>query len=279
MAKITPIPSEVFTAKNQTAMINTINSLWDMQIDTVTQKRVIEALELQGIPNEWMDELTENIDFFLDNQFTPVMSDKVDLAGDLLINQVNDLDLSYTPGNNALSFIDDEIVILGKDLKNPLSRNVTNVLRNSVDNDLTISQTKQMMNSAMTLTERDNIAYLKFKDNLSIDLTKKQRDVLANNYFKKLQRNRSERIARTELTRVKHFGEMDSINQNMSLGRIKGATKIWNRANFKDNWESSIVNDGVEVGINEEFPEPCATGNAFYPSEINEYCYLDYSIE
>ncbi|GAH04892.1 unnamed protein product, partial [marine sediment metagenome] len=75
MAKITPIPSEVFTAQNQTTLINTINSLWDVQIDTVTQKRVIEALELQGIPNEWMDELTENIDFFLDNQMTPVMSD------------------------------------------------------------------------------------------------------------------------------------------------------------------------------------------------------------
>ena len=281
MAKIKPTPSEVFTAQNQTSLIKVINSLWGMQIDTITQDRVIRALELQGLPNEWLNELTQNIDFFIDNQMTPTMIGKTDLAGSTLVDLIDeglDVGLAYTPGSNAITFVNGEMNILINNLKDPLNNNVTNTLRNAIDNNWSITEVKQAMSPAMTLTEIQDNAYTAFKGRLSNDLTDKQKAKLADNYFKKLQNERSERIARTELTRVKHFGEIDALNQNIQTGIISRATKIWNRSNYKDNWESSIINDGVEVGINEGFPEPCATGNDMYPSEINEYCYLDYNV-
>ncbi len=282
MPKITPIPSDVFTARNKSALVKVINSLWDMQIDTVTQKRVIEALELQGIPNEWLEELTDNIDFFINEQFEPVLATKTVKAGTALnkkIEDVMDVSLDYTLTNNGLAFIDNEGLGLSIKLNESLRLNVSRTLRESITNGWNIAETKRAMSPAMTLTNKGNKAVQNFASNLPDDLTAKQKAKLIDNYFKKLQRNRSETIARTELTRVKHFGEIDSLNQNMGLGKIKGATKIWNRANFKDNWESSIINDGVEVGINEAFPEPCATGNDMYPSEISEYCYLDYGVK
>jgi len=281
MPKIKPTPSQVFTAENQTALIKVINSLWGMQIDTITQDRVIRALELQGLPNEWLDELTQNVDFFIDNQMTPTMIGKTDLAGSTLVDLIDetmDVGLAYTPGSNAISFVNNEMSVLLNDIKNPLNNNVAELLRNSIDNNWSITQTQELMSQAMTLTERESNAVIRFFNNMDPELTTSQRRALINNYYNKMLRVRSERIARTELTRVKHFGEMDALNQNIQLGIISKATKIWNRTNFKDNWESSIINDGVEVGIDEGFPEPCATGNDQYPSEINEYCYLDYNV-
>ena len=282
MPKIKPTPSKVFTAENQTALIKVINSLWGMQIDTITQDRVIRALELQGLPNEWLDELTQNVDFFIDHQFTPTIVGKVEVVGSAtayMVGEAIDATISYEFGSNAISFVNSEMENLLNNIKNPLNDNVIDVLRSSIDNNWGISQTEEMMRSALNLTTRDNRAVINFMAHLPKDTTDKQRIAMGKQYYLKLRRLRSERIAQTELIRVKHFGEIDALNQSIANGNIKEATKLWVKTNMKDNWDSSIINDGVEVGLNEGFPEPCATGNDQYPSEIKEYCYLEYPIK
>ena len=95
----------------------------------------------------------------------------------------------------------------------------------------------------------------------------------------RLRNLRAERIHRTETSRLKHNSDKIAMNQAIDSGAIDEAEKIWRRTGFNDNWQSSVENDGVSVGINDVFPYACETGSADYPSEINERCYLEYRIK
>jgi hypothetical protein len=89
----------------------------------------------------------------------------------------------------------------------------------------------------------------------------------------RLENARIERIHRTEISRLKHFSDKEALKQAKMTGKIKDALKTWRKTGFNDNWESSDLNDGVTVDIEETFP----SGDE-YPSEINERCILEYSV-
>ena len=92
--------------------------------------------------------------------------------------------------------------------------------------------------------------------------------------YRKLHEARVERVVRTEAARLKSKGEINAINQAISSGQIKNATKTWRRTAFNDNHPNSISNDGLTVPVNGIFPD-----GSPIPQEINERCILEYSYE
>lgn len=283
MAKLNVMESEEFVRKHKAGLSKLINQLWGFQMDTATEERVITALAIGDMPLEWLKELEDNIDDFVSAPFGEFTLNKLEKAGNWIgveLTDVLDEKFKYNVRTQSvLDYIDFEGSMLAGELKGKIGVNFDYTLRYAIDQNLSPSEFTQLIKPSMTLTERENRAVVNFANRLAEQgIPDKQRNQMVRNYYKKMQRVRADRISRTELTRIKHYGERDAINQAIKSGKITGAVKVWRRANFNDNWESSIANDGVAVGLNEPFPTPCKTGNAFEPSEINEYCYLEYDV-
>ena len=84
--ELTGIPINKFTQHEQTKIIQILNSLWGIQVDEVTKKRVIQSLNIGDIPVDFTDDINRNIDDWIQNQFNPTFQNM-----SFTRNQIRDL--------------------------------------------------------------------------------------------------------------------------------------------------------------------------------------------
>ena len=185
-----------------------------------------------------------------------------------------------TPAMTA--FIEKESFKFLKKFNSQQIANLRSALTNSLANNYNASTARELMRGSITLSEREGTWLTNYYNRIYDEAIKngskparatrlaiKKTGIRQRFYLN----NRIKRIQVTEISRAKHFGEINSFNQGIDKGKFKSARKTWHKTNDTDNWPSSITNDGQTVDINKNFRSEDP-----YPNEINEKCVLSYKI-
>lgn len=208
------------------------------------------------------------------------------------INKISKLSFSFNPKDKRVSsFLNKEVGALVKDLTKHLKKNITLAIKESAKNNFNRKIAIDMLKNSIPLTNRDAKAVINYatkkgeavleelKDSglSKLQLDKKYKEAYNKARLQKqkfLKEVRAKRIANTEVPRLKHFTELEALKQGQDNKQLGKSFKKWIRTNYKDNHENSITNDDLTIPINETFPD-----GSDYPSEINEFCELEYLTE
>jgi hypothetical protein len=302
----TGMPFGKFKQKYGTKIIGILESLWGQQFDLITRNRVLEAIRLQGIPDELLDGMNRNVDAWIKEKFIPTYTKAVIYAADGdseiigmadSINQALGASIIFNPSTRRMiDYINKEGANLAVELTNNQLLSLKTILKHAIQNDWSNITTYSFMKKGITLTPREimwlenfyNRSFKNALEEIALNNPTLKGDALlraatrvaenkVNDKFLFYQRSRAQRIATTELIRAKGEGDIEAHQQAIDAGIISAAEKQWERQNFKDNWETSILYDGQRIGLDESFAQfgiPVKTTMVDFrmPGEINEHC-------
>lgn len=295
-------------------VVNIFQKLWGIQIDKITESRVIRSINIEKLPKGFLDDLDQGIDEWITNDWNPVYAEAVEVAATgkgqiagLLdkINQSTGISTIFNPNTQRMiDFIDEQGLDLAEKLKVQQKKSLRNTLKRSLKDGWTRDVTISDMKRNVSLTDRESQwllnyearqrkALLKeFKERFP-KLTENQIAARVENVvqrrkrrkYKFYQRSRSERFYRTELARARNDGNLEALHQATENGAVKNAKKKWVKRNQVDNHESSDKYNGKLIGFDEDFfvkfgrPRETTMLNGKGPGEINELCGLEFFAE
>jgi len=302
----TGMPFGKFKQKYGAKIIGILESLWGKQFDLITRNRVLDAIRLQGIPDELLDGMNRNVDAWIKEKFIPTYTKAVIYAADGdsetigmadSINRALGASIMFNPSTRRMiDYINKEGANLAVELTNNQLLSLKTVLKHAIQNDWSNTTTYSFMKKGITLTPRETVWLENFyqrslknaleeiswnnpnlKGRALLKAATRVAENKANDKFLFYQRSRAQRIATTELIRAKGEGDIEAHQQAIDAGIISAAEKQWERRNYKDNWETSILYDGQRIGLDESFSQfgiPVKTTMVDFrmPGEINEHC-------
>jgi len=307
------IPWETFSRHEKEKIIMILQNLWGMQFDTFTLDRVGGFLNGYQLPPDFVFQLDNNVEEWIVSQWNPAINGAVAYAGmgDATIagmmdtiNQATGIrTLFSTSTPRIMEYIKTQGAELAVDLIEQQHLSLKYVLETAINHRWSITETASAMKEGLTLTNQETVWLQKFRVDTynqqvkyfregpfkltEREIAKRARAVTehrAKIRFKKYQQARANRIAKTELTRAKHFGDIEAHKQAIDKGTIKDAWKTWRMLPGVDKWSSSRMYNGRRIRIHESFfqfgiPGKTTMTNGYAPGEINEGCRLEYSVE
>ena len=276
-------------------MIKALNILWTQSGNVLTRQNIGNSIIMNSIDFGIGSQMQDVLDKWRDDLLVPLYGDVVGTSGALtssiLSDTIDDLTRFSITAPEVAGNIELGSLNLVRDLSRSQMESLRGTLQWGLENNIRSDKMRALMRENISLTKRETNATLnayskayekELKIGLKRGMTKKAATKRAlrgaekarHRKFLKLRNVRTERIYRTELSRLKHTSDIESLNQALNTGKIQQATKTWSRTGFNDNWQSSIDNDGQTVGINDFF-----NSGDKYPNEINERCILEYGIK
>lgn len=279
-----------------------LTALWVAYGIIITDKVVRESLAGITLQPTILESVTKTTANWRKTVLKPFYSEIIAYSGGQMAGTIsktiNSLFKFDITNPEVVRYINTETLKLAVDMESQVVISLQETLRNSIRNNWNQTITKDFLRQGMTITDRDwkflekryirNLESETLRGITELGLSRRAAEKRAIRFaikqnkilFRRKQNQRIARISRTETTRMKHFSDIESLSQAEITGRIKRATKTWIRGNFTDNWNSSIINSGKTIGVNDLFlrGSPTTASSLAYPSEINEYCYLEYKI-
>lgn len=295
-------------------VVNIFKKLWGIQIDKITESRVIRSINIKKLPEGFLDDLDQGIDDWITSDWNPVYAEAVEVAatgkGQIAglvdkINQSTGISTIFKPNTQRMiDFIDEQGLDLAEKLKVQQKKSLRNTLKRSLKEGWTRDVTISDMKRNVSLTDRESQWLLNYEARQRKALLKefkerfpelKEEKIRARvenvvrrrkrRKYKFYQRSRSERFYRTELVRARNDGNIEAIYQATESGAVKNAKKKWVKRNQVDNWESSDKYNGKLIDFDEDFfvkfgrPRETTMLNGKGPGEINELCGLEFFAE
>ena len=286
---------EYIVSKFKKDMIKALNTLWLNGGTAISREVVSNSLLVNDVIFGVGEKLSVIMDNWKEDMLKPLFGDIANTSGKQMSTVISNVIGSVTNFDITdpaiVDYINKEAFSLVVQMKDSQIESLRETLRIGIKDNIRPARLRQMMRENLALTKREvdstwNVASKEFerayKEGIEKGLNHKRASERAFRSsekarlraYKKAQNVRAARIHRTETTRLNGKANQNSINQAIKTGKVESASKTWVRTGYNDNWESSIINDGQTVGINETF----RSGNE-YPDEINERCYLDYKIK
>lgn len=303
---INSVTCNEFNEKNARLMKQLIEIVYGKNIDTVTYKRISDAIRKKKIDMSWLDEIETNFKTWGSEIFSSNYAEIVnkssfstffDIAETMNIDRfkINIQDIKFE------NFIKNETGKLVVDMTVEQMKCLNLTLAQSLKSGMSIDRTKEVMRMGMTLTGRENLAVMnsydryytkelarltnskKFSVAKAKELAQKRAKYLETRKYNYLKQGRLTRISVTEVTRGYNFGRETSISKSITDGKIKAATKTWRKTGSHDNWESSDLYNGKSVSVGESFsvfgiPGKTTMIDFNFPSEIHERCIVEYTV-
>lgn len=265
--------------------------------DKLLEERLVNELIRHGITTEieyTAGRVSEN---WVNNYFTPWITHETESASLSIMKRLDKL-LGGPPVESitlleaALDFIKKETGELVVNMTAHQIAAIKNVIALTSRNQWGYLRTMELLRPTVTLTDLESGWVVneysrvyskileqmrkKLKPALAREIAERKAQAAAARKARYLENNRTERIARTDLSRAYNNGLLNSVQTELNRGKITGAMKVWRRTNFTDNHPSSVGNDGVTVQLWDFFPYPDIFGNPMlYPSEIYEHCIIE----
>jgi hypothetical protein len=276
--------------------------LWIASVKAISDKEANNSILESGITFGLGISIAKVYENWRQDILKPLFSDIVFTTGKQTTGIISDTIESIMKFDMAnptiINHIDTESLRLAVDLRNTGLNNLRQTIVDGVVNNWDKSVTKDFMRVNISLTDKERLfiknQYLKMIESetqrgiVELKLTPSKARARAERFadqqrrllVKKKQNQRISRIHRTETTRLKHFSDIESLRQAELTGKINNGFKTWKKSNFKDNWNSSDINNGRTIRYDENWlpGDPTTASSLKYPSEINEHCFQEYKI-
>jgi hypothetical protein len=312
------IPFDDLNRKHRRKIMDVVFDLWGIQRGSLTEERVKKALSTKSFDPDFLQQLNKNVYDIMEKDLLPEAARAMNSAGTFTANEIDNLiesTFSFDPqGDDIISYLSNRFtsdgvkVVEGKlvpvdalagnlpvQYSKQQLKSLSDTLQYAVQNNLPDRAAIPLIRDSVTLTEYESAILRRFeqrqyedalKELTGKNIEKRARDrasFRAQRKARKMRHTRAERIARTELARLKGQAEIKAHLQALAEGKITTALKTWDRNNFVDNWESSLMYDTKTIEVNGSFARfgtPSITTMTDFraPGEINELCSLSYMV-
>jgi len=209
-------------------------ALWDKQRELVNIDTAKNALQLGTVPPEWEDAWARMIREFVRDDLAPEWIKSISTAGDGIARKINQIQRKQFDFDTTMTavkaWIDDKGGKLIVDLTRKQLKSVHALLQDQIALGVTSPHIlAQRIRPIVGLTNREARAVARVMASLTeegIPVARINKQV--GKYAKTLHKNRSIRIARTEISNSYNFGQMNSLKQAADTGWLPGPVeKSW----------------------------------------------------
>ncbi len=277
-----------FVSNNQKFIIDTLNWLWENNQDLINKNTTSTMLN-SGSSSILQPEIEDNHETWLAFLFLPAITNVFNKSGSAFMSQAaNTLNTTISFNINNLN-ITNWINSVGIDLKVKLTdgvlKGIESIVQLSLSEGYNISEASFLLKEIIPVTPNEAKSLAKLYKTLkeNPDITRQTRLMRVKAKANKFKKNRAKRIARTEIVRSKGKSEIEACDQLIKSGNLKTVKKTWISTNSRDNWDSTLMYDGKTIDLYDDFasnygrPGVTTMSDFGYPSEINEYCILQYT--
>lgn len=263
----TPQKEKNFINRNAPAMKKLFIVFFKAMQKRVTRARVLEAMNMGTITQDWESEIGTIIKQFIKMEFEPMIQKDVNESGSAMMKLINGktkkmFSFLYetkeagfsSVTNRIIEFVDKQSLYFINDMSDKMITNIRESMNYMILNDCSLSNIQDMLYNTIPLTVKQGNTLLRIRESMIAEGLKpirikkwvaKQSD--------RMLKYRSELIARTETKRAYGFGQLESMNQALDNEIIKEPKKT--RQVTMDDRTQHGEWQGETANINDPYPE------------------------